>query len=333
MINIVLAINDQFVEQAAALIMSIYKNSKKDSLVRINIIHSTVTKEHQDIMKNMVKDMENISELNFVDMTKFVTNVFLDKFLDKSAVKHMSIETYYRLFIPTVFPQYDKVLYLDSDLIVYEDLTELYNIDINDFYAGVISEGPAFFKSSFGVDGKKIKMEDYLVEKLNIHDKTYFNSGIMLLNLDKMRKDNIQEKALSFLFKNYPLAFCDQCVLNSILNGKVKFLDRKYNVFSSYSDKNVPSILHFAGPKKPWNYFKQNEYFEKYWDYFKLTPFYNKEDHGKLYLSLKKGYINTPFFKVRLEKHHYKIRILFFHFTVNKKYLSLLCTKKSEKNY
>ncbi len=90
MMNIVLAINDNFVGQASALIMSIYKNSKKDSEIRINILHSDVTQKHQDIIKDMVKDMENILEVNFIDMKQFVSNKTLDKFMHGTALANLT---------------------------------------------------------------------------------------------------------------------------------------------------------------------------------------------------------------------------------------------------
>ena len=339
MMNIVLAINDQYVSQASALIMSIYKNARKDASIKINIIHSSVTQQHQDIMKDMVKDMENISELNFVDMKQFVSNKTLDEFMPGGNSAYRNPEVYYRLFIPTVFHEYDKVLYLDSDLIVCDDLTELYNTDIKDFYACAVHEPKYFFRSVLVLNNKRIKIEDYLVNKLNITDKSYFNSGVMLLNLDEMRKNNIQEKSLAFLSEKYPFAFCDQCVLNSILHGKVKFLDKKYNIFYSiFPTNNKPSVLHYTGAQKPWNYYKKNEGFELYWKYFKLTPFYNEEQEN-LYLKFKSKYLKKKFIKIVLGKKYYRVKMFGHHFKISPKIVdfyrkakeklsSLLCKTK-----
>ena len=346
MMNIILSINDTFVEQAAALITSIHKNSKKDSSIRINILHSTVTQEHQDIMKKMVKGMENISELNFVDLSEFVNRDLFDKSLKNSAVTHASPEAYYRLYISNLFPQYNKALYLDTDLIVCEDLTELYNTNLENLYVGAVSEQKFFFKSVLVFNGKKIKAEDYLKNKLHIFNKTYFNSGVLLLNLEEMRKNNIHEKSFDFFVNNYPLAYCDQCVLNSVLNSKVKLLDRKYNVYSrfGYFSDTITNIIHFTGPNKPWNSCKKNESFEIYWKYFKLTPFYNEEKE-KLYLMLKKSrqkkffFQRHKFIKIVLGRHKYRIKIFHHTFSLAPKYvnfyrkskqkfLSLLSTRK-----
>lgn len=337
MINIILAINNKFIKQAATTIMSIYKNSKKDSLIKINILHSDVTQQNQDIVKDMVKVMENISELNFIDMSKIVTNNFFDKYMCKEKFcSYVSPETYYRLFIPNLFPDCDKVLYLDSDIIVCEDLTELYNTDIDNLYVGAVPVYKYFFKNILTLNNKKITAENYLTTKLKISNKSYFNAGVLLLNLDKMREDNIQEKMFDFLFKNYPLLYQDQDILNSILKSKIKFLDRKYNVYYKHFRNNErTSILHFAKEQKPWNFYKLNEGFELYWKYFKLTPFYN-ETEEKLYLNLKNVPQKKQNIKIVLGKNRYRIK--FFHYVCSinpsfyrrskKKLLSLLCIKK-----
>ncbi len=336
MINIVLAINDNFIKQAATTITSIHKNSKKDSLIGINILHSDVTQQNQNIIKDMVKDMKNISELNFVDMKQFVTRGLFDKYIVDE--NYITSETYYRLFIPNLFPQYDKVLYLDSDVIVCEDLTELYNTDIDNLYAGVVSVYKYFFKNVLNLNDDKIISEEYLANKLNILNKTYFNAGILLLNLSEMRKDNIQEKSFEFLFKNYPLLYQDQDILNSLFNNKVKFLDRKYNVYYRHYLHNSPTtILHFAGPQKPWNFYKLNEGFELYWKYFKLTPFYN-ETEEKLYSNLKKvSPKKKKNIKLILGKQRYRLKIFHNTFSINpifyrrskKKIISLITKRKS----
>ena len=336
MINIVLATNDKFIKQAATTVMSIHKNSKKDSLIGINILHSDITQKNQNIMKDMVKDMENISELNFVDMKQFVTKNFFDKYLVEE--DYISSETYYRLFIPNIFSQYDKVLYLDSDIVVCEDLTELYNTDIDNLYAGVVSVYKYFFKKVLNLNNDKIISEEYLANKLNILNKTYFNAGVLLLNLNEMRKDNIKEKSFKFLFENYPLLYQDQDILNSLFNNKIKFLDRRYNVYYRHFLYNKPTtILHFAGSQKPWNFYKLNEGFELYWKYFKLTPFYN-ETEEKLYSDLKR---NSPKkkknIKIILGRQRYRFKIFHNSFSINpsfyrkgkKKILSLIPKRKT----
>ncbi|MBR3627697.1 MAG: glycosyltransferase family 8 protein [Elusimicrobia bacterium] len=339
MINIILAINDKFIKQAATTIMSIYKNSNKNSLMKINILHSDITQQNQNIMKDMVKNMENISEFNFVDMSKIVTNNFFDKYMCKEKFcSYVSSETYYRLFIPNLFPQYDKVLYLDSDIIVCEDLTELYNTDIDNLYAGVVSVYKYFFKNVLSFNDDKIISEEYLARKLNILNKTYFNAGVLLLNLNEMRKGNIQEKSFKFLFENYPLLYQDQDILNSLFNNKIKFLDRRYNVYYRHFLDNKPTtVLHFAGPQKPWNSYKLNKGFELYWKYFKLTPFYN-ETEEKLYLDLKKvPPKEKKNIKIILGKQRYRLKIFHNTFSINpsfyrkskKKILSLITKRKS----
>ena len=336
-LNIVLATNEKYLKPTATLIMSIDKNSKKNSSIKIHILHSTITQKKQEIIKDMVKNTENISEINFIDMKQFISDNFFDKFIDTTCLKHINQETYYRLFISEIFPQYDKILYLDVDTIVCEDLTSLYNTNIDNLYVGAVSVYKSFFKNIFILKNKKTIMKDYLKSKLNILNNSYFNAGVLLLNLAEMRKDNFQEKALSFLFKKYPLVYMDQDILNSVCKDKVKFLDRRYNVYYRHFLHNKPTtILHFAGEQKPWNFYKLNEGFELYWKYFKLTPFYNEREE-KLYLKLRdvppKEEKNI---KIILGRKKYRIKIFHHTFSINpsfyrrskQKLLSLVCTKK-----
>ena len=322
-INIALAINNQYVGQVSALIMSIHKNLKEGRFVRINILHSTVTEQHQDIMKNMVKDFDNISELNFIDMKQFTSNEYLDKYMYKSKdYNYISPETLYRLFIPDIFPQYDKILYLDSDMIVCDNLTDLYETDITKVYVAAIKVSNKFLEGEIIFNNKKLYIKDYIKNNLHIDPATYFNAGVLLLNLNKLRQDNIQEKMFQLVTGETIFRFLDQDILNISFYKNSKLIDNQYNFkCRDYTTTHKVTILHFAGKNKPWNYFKQDEFFEKYWDYFKLTPFYNKKEE-QLYLKLTNWYKNKKFIKTREEKNHYKIRILFLHFTINKKYLN-----------
>ena len=328
-INIALAINDQYIGQASALIISIHKNLKEGRFVRINILHSTVTEQHQDIIKNMVKDFNNISELNFIDMKQFTSNEILDKYLYPN---YITSESFYRLFMPAIFPQYDKMLYLDSDTIVCKDLSQLYNNDIDNFYAGVIKEPISSLEYNTFFDNERITNKSYITKKLQINPKDYFNSGVLLLNLKKLRQDKIQEKFFEYLLNKSPFRYPDQDVLNIVLYKKVKFLDILYNLTSpEHNNENQKRavIVHFTGEKKPWIFYKRKETFEQYWKYFKLTPFY-KDKEKELYLSLTSGYLDKPFIKIREEKNHYKIKVFFFHFTINKKYVKFF--RKNESN-
>lgn len=324
---IIFCINNEYSKQTAALILSICSNSKNTGY-KFYILHSSVDDKNQNLLKQTVAQCSPDAQIEFIDLRKYTDSSFVKKYMGHNkSLDYISIETCYRLFIPEIFKQYDKVLYLDSDMTAIKDISPLKDIDITDYYAGVV-EG-------FGVKnliGKNIKVntypeynwEQYLEKKLNKKTLKYFNAGFLLLNLKLLRRDNVQEKMFNFLEKESPLEYLDQDVLNAVFEDKVKYLPEKYNMFPGIADEETV-ILHFIGKEKPWNYYKSNEYFEEYWKYLKLTPFWNKETEEQ-YNKFKSKYFvykffNCEVFKIRQDERHYKIKFLFIHLTINKKWL------------
>lgn len=176
---------------------------------------------------------------------------------------HVSPAAIIKFDIAEIFKDKDKILYLDSDILVRKDLEELYSIDIDDCYAGVVK------------DYKPLTYNPSQLVKLNLTHEAYFNSGVMLLNLKKLREDNIRNKLYTYRAHgiNY---FMDQDALNVVFEEKVKYIDLKYNVISStigalnkdklssyYALGNIKSkndiyndavIIHLTTKYKPWAY-------------------------------------------------------------------------------
>ncbi len=320
-IPIILCINNIYCRQTAALIKSVIYNSKFSNY-KFYILHSSVDENNQKLLKQVFNAIE------FINIQEYIDKQSIEKYANTNkSIDYISSEMYYRLFIPDIFKQYDKVLYLDSDMTVIKDISELYNIDIDNYYAGVV-EGKIikeFIKKNKKVDTyPQYNWQQYLKLKLNKKDLRYFNSGMLLLNLKKLREDGIQQKMFEFLKKESPLEFPDQDVLNAFFDEKAKYLPEKYNTFHAALKKETV-IIHFVGKEKPWNYYKANDSFEHFWKYLKLTPFWNTENEN-IYKKLRENYIVYKFlgielFKMRQDERHYKIKFLFIHLTVNKKWL------------
>ena len=112
---------------------------------------------------------------------------------------------FYRLLLQDILPNENKVLYLDCDTLVYKDLNEIYNYNIADkYYTGMLEE-----------ENRNIK--GYII-------KYYINSGVLLINLDNLRKDNIYTKIIEYLtMNNNTLTFHDQDTINAVCNTKMEF--------------------------------------------------------------------------------------------------------------
>jgi len=203
------------------------------------------------------KQIENIKKV-FPDVILNYHEIDDSIFHNYKYIGYISKATMLRLMLPELLTEYAECLYLDSDLIVMSGLEELMNQSIENFYvAGVLDWG--------------INENHYL--NLNIKDMSqYVNAGVLLLNLRKMREDNLQAQFLRSLEKNY--SYADQDILNIRCYGNIKLLPLKYNVFTRifannsqiqsklhhcFDDYNIkeaiknPVIIHYTGGIKPWD--------------------------------------------------------------------------------
>jgi len=179
--------------------------------------------------------------------------------------KHITIAAYYRILIPELLPSdYKKAIYLDSDLIVNNDLGKLWDIDMGSNYLlAVQDQGAPYVSSPAGLINYK---------ELGISpEHKYFNSGMLVIDLEKWRSNNISSKALGYLKnKRELIRWHDQDALNIVLAGKWQDVHPRWNQMpeihglSSWKEspfpENVynelvhkPYIIHFAIPAKPWN--------------------------------------------------------------------------------
>ena len=324
-IPIVFAADDKYVKQLSTVIVSILLNSKKENKFEFNILTSNISDENQKLIEKLSEYNPN-TEFNFIDMKDYLKNFDLEKYMSRREdYTYISIETYYRFFIPEIFNQYEKVLYLDADAIVLDDIQELFDTKIDDFYAGVVED--PIIKVFFEEKTLKTRtypdynFEQYYKEKLKKKNNKYFNAGVILFNLKKVREDNVVAKLWDFVQNESPLEYQDQDVLNSVLENNVKFLDYKWNVLKDINifglritdkkERNTllktykrPGFFHYVGSNKPWIVLNQEYgYFFvfEWWKYYQKTPFFNKEDEKilKAVLKRKKQYKRIIFANIR----------------------------------
>ena len=208
-------------------------------------------------------------EINFINMK--------DEF--KTAKQSLwGAAAYYRLRLPSMLGQYGKCIYLDGDTIVNKDLSELYNIDLEDNYVGGIRD--------FGMNSERAK--DFGMKSV---DK-YINSGVLLMNLKKLRDDRLEDKFKWFVENNKEkLLYTDQDTLNVCCFDKIKILPLKYNFMEIFIAEtnclhfyrqpqsneafNNLVVIHYASNQKPWKNFDAL-FAEKWWKYAIKSGFYDK---------------------------------------------------------
>ncbi len=251
--NIAFLIDDSYSEQLAVTLASILKNDKHNTKFKVFVLDMGISEEN----KNKI-----ISLKQYKDFSISFIPVNNDLFTDFPTIYHLKVMNYARLLLPSLV-DCSKILFLDCDLLVLGDLTELYNTDFENTYACVVKE--------------RLSNELYIQRQLeNLGTKFYFNAGVMLLNLDKMREDDIQAKSLDFT-RQHPerILLLDQCVLNHVFQDNVKFIDKKYNYqyklnVSKKYGKSV--IVHFVGKEKPY-YGYAHPYENLYYRFLQLTPY------------------------------------------------------------
>lgn len=269
MIDIALITDENYINQVIVTITSLSINSNKSKNYNIYVLCNNVASEKQKLLKNYSNGNIRIHTIEAQDYIKQ-----LPKF--RNGNSHVTSSALIKFYLPEIFKYLDKILYLDSDILILKDLYEINNIDLSDYYI-------ASAKNSFSYPGSK----EYLIEH-EIETDIYFNSGVMLLNLKKMREDNVSQKLVDYRMKHS--VFCvDQDAFNAILCKNLKLLPYKYNLqitpFEDYTfDKfceihndyyakskkealKQAYIIHFADYKKPWIYNKKkySKLYERYW--------------------------------------------------------------------
>lgn len=269
-IPIAMTPDDNYVYPTIVAMTSILENKNDSTHIDFNIlIPDDVSDENKDRLR-LLGEMYKNSSVKLIEMK--------DKFKDSYCCGY-PVSTYYRLLLASLLPQYDKVLYLDGDILVRHDLKNMYSLNLgNDYIAGV-KDYP----------GVCCRPNDYAkrlgVESLN----QYINAGILIMNLKKIREDKIEDKFKNFIpeLKNRGLWLNDQDVLNAVCYNRIKHINLGYNymqfvtynykketgLLNCYSAKEMDeayddsTIVHFASSNKPWK--NKNIRFYDEWDKYR----------------------------------------------------------------
>ncbi|MBQ4151371.1 MAG: glycosyltransferase family 8 protein [Clostridia bacterium] len=253
--------DDNYIPYLDVAIASLVANASKEYSYRIIVLNTGLKSEN--ISKVKMNERCGVG-IEFVDISEYIKNI-------KSHFKnvyHFSVVTYYRLFLASLFPQYEKIVYLDSDLVVLGDISELYNTDLGENIVGAVSDQYVSGTNEF---------RDYAEKAIGVDPDRYFNAGVLVINLEEFRKNKIEEKFIDFVTKyDFDLLDPDQAYLNFLCRNKTHILPNGWNkVPLPIPCEGKKNIVHYALYKKPWQYDDviDGEYF---WHYAKKSPFYRE---------------------------------------------------------
>lgn len=279
-VPIAFAFDNNLILPACVCISSLMMHARKDTFYDIFILHSEKSRLNKEKLNCIPKTYPNC-KINY----RIVDNTF-----DKSfEVRGVTTATYYRLLIPELIPEYDKIIYSDVDIIFRMDLSDLYKKDISNFDIAATRD--------WGLNYTK-EGEKYISSELKLEIGNYLQAGFIMLNSAKLRADNKIEIFRNEATKKYK--YQDQDILNVVCCKSIYFLPPMYNMtdysffFMRQSPTHLPDNisakeaiiaqkegnLHFNG-HKPWKKFSVN--FDIWWEYYRKSPFFDDDFYFNFY--------------------------------------------------
>ena len=280
-VPIALSSSDTLSPACGVTIRSILDHASDDRYYDIVVLHHSIAPAHRQALENLALERNN-ARVRLIDVTARVSAYTL------GTTSHILAETYYRFLIQEVLPEYGKVIYLDSDLIVRADLARLFDTDIGDHLLAAVRD------AEMAGQMKRIpSVRIYVQNELKLQNPfAYFQAGVMILNTEALRKERTSAEWLQLASAKL-YTYMDQDLLNAYCEGRVFFLDMRWNVLTDNRGRRIdsciryapyaiakayldsrrdPFILHYAGDEKPWNSLSCDESLA-FWTVAQGTPF------------------------------------------------------------
>ena len=268
---IVFAVDRNYLPYLQVALLSLLKNQDKN-------------KRHYDIVI-MHDNLSDTEKKGFLSGLSFETNTSVrffnvaplaDSYKKEFYIEiHVTLSTYYRFFIEDIFKNFEKVIYLDCDIIINDDIAKLCDIPLNGHVIGAAHDVREVMagKLNLTVSRRKINWKDYLTNTLKLKNwKDYFQAGVLVFDVQKAKQIGLKKQLINKLIEIKTPILSDQDILNAVCQGDVEFLPIAWNVewqipleFPEYEKllpgkfereyviayKN-PKIMHYASPQKPW---------------------------------------------------------------------------------
>ncbi|GHA48886.1 general stress protein A [Salinimicrobium marinum] len=289
---IVYCSDEHFVQHLLVSVVSLVHHQKNPEGLKIYVINGGLSSSSKELLAQFGKEHQL-----FLEVIEINESLYTDFMISQ----HASLANYYRISIPDALPsEVTRVLYLDCDILINGDLLPLWSTELTD---NAIAAVPEF-------DNKRnIEM--------GLGNTRTFNSGVMLMNLEKWRKEGISAKVLDFISSNPDkIRFWDQDALNAVLlkdwielpvrwNLMVDFIYRKKEIQDTevLADIDNPAIIHFNQTFKPWHYQLRHPHKHLYRKFIKETPFRNYSPQDRSLTNIIRKTAALFLIVLRLKKH------------------------------
>lgn len=255
-IPIFFTIDDGYAPFLAVALNSTIKNASAYRNYRAIVLY-------QDLNEDNIAKLKSLETANFkIELAPMKANfeALDDRMSNRLRCDYFTLTIYFRLFIPAMFPQYDKGIYIDSDVVLTDDIANLYDIDIGNNFIGActdlsIADTPPLVA--------------YTENAVGIPKGEYINSGVLLMNLKELRECDLEGHFLNLLNTyHFDSIAPDQDYLNAMCNGRIYYLDEAWDAMPNEAKpplKNT-SLIHYNLFSKPWCY-DDIQYEEEFWKY------------------------------------------------------------------
>lgn len=255
-VNIFFSIDDAYAPFLATALNSAIKNSSKERSYRAIVLYKDLNEENRTRIGALATP--NFA-IEFVPM-KDSFECIQDKMSNRLRCDYFTLTIYFRLFIPEMFKELDKAVYIDSDVVITGDVAKLYDTDIGDNYIGACRD-----MSVADVP----PLVNYMENAVGVKGERYINSGVLLMNLKKLREAGLGKHFLNLLTTyQFDCIAPDQDYLNALCADRIYYLDECWDAMPNDNKPPLedPMIVHYNLFSKPWCY-DGIQYGELFWHY------------------------------------------------------------------
>ena len=286
-IAICYASSDEYAKYTATSIVSVRENASPDFFYDVVVLTRDMTIANKQKLQSL--QTENFSIRCYNVQAEFNSLLGINDGAISTMIGHVSLDTFSSCLVPILFDQYEKVIVIDSDTVIRDDVSEIYKIDLTNKLLAAANDVEALRIFRTNEDFREYCKNVLELENIN----NYFQAGFMLLNIKLMNDNNISSKLVEKLQEIGQPLFSEQCLFNAVCQGNVLMLPTKWNVewhiklytpdfykhlpyeiYNSYLNAFAnPSLIHYSSPKKPWD-LPDHELANYFWSYARKTPFY-----------------------------------------------------------
>ncbi len=261
-IPVFFAVDENYFEYLTVAITSILESKNENDYYDFFVLSDDFDKEKISKLKKLENGYVTVNFIDVAEKLKGINAKLVETLRD-----YYTVSIFYRIFIPSLFPSLKKAIYLDSDIIVKGNLRELFDVDLKENLLGVVADESVKNCPEF---------RRYVEAVLGVKYDNYFNSGVLLMNLEGLRKEKIEEKVVEIVKTyNFSTVAPDQDYLNYLCKDKVLYLKGTWNKMPINNDvsESEINIIHYNMCDKPWHY--DGILYENYfWKTAYLTEYY-----------------------------------------------------------